>query len=48
MYKNESSSSRHYTHVKMPKKKTTIASNEPNVSFKTFDASYVLTNKSEK
>jgi hypothetical protein len=48
MYKNESSSSRHSTHVKMPKKKTPIASNEPNVSFKTFDASYVLTNKSEK
>jgi hypothetical protein len=48
MYKNESSSSRHSTHVKMPKKKTPIALNEPNVSFKTFDASYVLTNKSEK
>jgi hypothetical protein len=30
----------------MPKKKTSIASNEPNISFKTFDASYVLTNKS--
>jgi 3D (Asp-Asp-Asp) domain-containing protein len=45
MYKNEASSSRHSTHVKMPKKKTPIASNEPNVSFKTFDASYVLTNK---
>jgi 3D (Asp-Asp-Asp) domain-containing protein len=48
MYKNEASSSRHSTHVKMPKKKTTTASNEPNVSFKTFDASYVLTNKSGK
>jgi hypothetical protein len=48
MYKNEASSSRHSTHVKMPKKKTPIASNEPNVSFKTFDASYVLTNKSGK
>jgi hypothetical protein len=48
MYKNETSSSRHSTHVKMPKKKTPIASNEPNVSFKTFDASYVLTNKSGK
>jgi hypothetical protein len=32
----------------MPKKKTHIASNEPNISFKTFDASYVLTNKSGK
>jgi hypothetical protein len=48
MYKNESSSSRHSTHVKMPKKKTPAASNEHNVSFKTFDASYVLTNKSGK
>jgi hypothetical protein len=38
MYKNEASSSRHSTHVKMPKKKSPIASNEPNVSFKTFDA----------
>jgi hypothetical protein len=47
MYKNEASSSRHSTHVKMPKKNPT-ASNEPNVSFKTFDASYVLTNKSCK
>jgi 3D (Asp-Asp-Asp) domain-containing protein len=48
MYKNEASSSRHYTHVKMPKRKTPTASNEPNISFKTFDASYVLTNKSGK
>jgi hypothetical protein len=48
MYKNEASSSRHSTHVKMPKKKTPIASNESNISFKTFDASYVLTNKSGK
>jgi ubiquinone biosynthesis protein UbiJ len=48
MYKNEASSSGHSTHVKMPKKKTPTASNEPNVSFKTFDASYVLTNKSDK
>jgi 3D (Asp-Asp-Asp) domain-containing protein len=48
MYKNEVASSRHSTHVKMPKKKTPTASNEPNVSFKTFDASYVLTNKSGK
>jgi hypothetical protein len=29
-------------------KKSLFASNEPNVSFKTFDASYVLTNKSGK
>jgi hypothetical protein len=48
MYKNETSSSRQSTHVKLPKKKTPTASNEPNVSFKTFDASYVLTNKSGK
>jgi 3D (Asp-Asp-Asp) domain-containing protein len=45
MYKNEASSSRHSTHAKIPKKKSPIASNEPNVSFKTFDASYVLTIK---
>jgi hypothetical protein len=32
----------------MPKKKTPVASNEHNISFKTFDASYVLTNKSGK
>jgi prefoldin subunit 5/3D (Asp-Asp-Asp) domain-containing protein len=48
MYMNEASSSRHSTHVKLPKKKTPTASSEPNVSFKTFDASYVLTNKSGK
>jgi hypothetical protein len=48
MYKNEASSSRHTTHIKMPKKKIPNASNEHNISFKTFDASYVLTNKSEK
>jgi hypothetical protein len=48
MYKNEASSSRHSTHIKMPKKKTPTASNEPNVPFETFDASYVLTNKSGK
>jgi hypothetical protein len=48
MYKIEASSSRQSTHVKLPKKKSPIASNEPNVSFKTFDASYVLTNKSGK
>jgi hypothetical protein len=45
MYKNEASSSRHTTHVKMPRKKIPTASNEHNISFKTFDASYVLTNK---
>jgi hypothetical protein len=48
MYKNETSSSRHPTHVKMPKKKTPTTSNEPNVSFNTFGASYVLTNNSGK
>jgi hypothetical protein len=48
IYKNEASSSSRSTHVKMPKKKTPIASNAHNVSFKTFDASYVLTNKSGK
>jgi hypothetical protein len=48
MYKNEASSSRHSTHVKMPKRKTPAASNDHNISFKTFDASYVLTNKSGK
>jgi hypothetical protein len=45
MYKNEASSSRHTTHVKMPRKKIPAVSNEHNVSFKTFDTSYVLTNK---
>jgi hypothetical protein len=34
--------------LKCLKKKTHTASNEPNISFKTFDASYVLTNKSGK
>jgi hypothetical protein len=48
MYKNDASSSRHTTHVKLPRKKIPAASNEHNVSFKTFDASYVLTNKSGK
>jgi hypothetical protein len=48
IYKNEASSSRHSTHVKMIKKKSPAASNEPNISFKTFDASYVLTKKSGK
>jgi hypothetical protein len=48
MYKNEASSSRHTTNVKMPKKKIPNASNGHDISFKTFDASYVLTNKSGK
>jgi hypothetical protein len=48
IYKNEASSSRRSTHAKMPKRKSPIASNEPSISFKTFDASYVLTNKSGK
>jgi hypothetical protein len=34
--------------IKMPKKKIPSTSNEHNISFKTFDASYVLTNKSGK
>jgi hypothetical protein len=34
--------------AKLPKKKTPMASNDSNISFKTFDASYVLTNKSGK
>jgi hypothetical protein len=45
MYRNEASSSRHPTHIKMPKRKINNASNEHNISFKTFDASYVLTKK---
>jgi hypothetical protein len=48
MYKSDTSSSRQSTHDNLPKKKTPIASIEPNISFKTFDASYVLTNKSDK
>jgi hypothetical protein len=48
MYKSKTSSSRQSTHAKLPKKKTPIASNDHNISFKTFDASYVLTNKSGK
>jgi hypothetical protein len=48
MYKNEAPSSRQSTHVKLPKKKSPTASNDHNLSFKTFDASYVLTNKSSK
>jgi hypothetical protein len=47
-YKNEASSSRNTTRIKLPKKKIPTASNEHNISFKTFDASYVLTNKSGK
>jgi hypothetical protein len=45
MYKNEASSSRHTKHVKMPRKEIPTASNKHNISFKTFYASYVLTNK---
>jgi hypothetical protein len=48
MYKNEASSSRNSTRIKMPKKKIVNASNEHDISFKTFDASYVLINKSGK
>jgi hypothetical protein len=48
MYKGETSSSRQPTRAKLPKKKTPSASNEHSLSFKTFDASYVLTNKSGK
>jgi hypothetical protein len=48
MYKSDTSSSRQSTHAKLPKKKTPKASNNHNVSFRTFDASYVLTNKSGK
>jgi hypothetical protein len=48
MYKGETSSSRQSTRARLPKKKTPIVSNDSNISFKTFDASYVLTNKSGK
>jgi hypothetical protein len=48
MYKGETSSSRQSTRAKLSKKKTPSASNEPSISFKTFDASYILTNKSGK
>jgi hypothetical protein len=48
MYKSEASSSKQSTHVKLSKKKSPTTSNEPNISFKTFDASYFLTNKSGK
>ena len=36
------------THTKLPRKKTINASNDHAISFKTFDASYVLTSKSGK
>jgi hypothetical protein len=48
MYKGETSSSRQPTRAKLPKKITPSAPNDRNISFKTFDASYVLTNKSDK
>jgi hypothetical protein len=48
IYKGDTSSSRQSTRAKLPKRKAPIASNDHNVSFKTFDASYVLTNKSGK
>jgi hypothetical protein len=48
MYSNEASSSRHPTHIKIPKKKIANASNEHCISFKTFDAFFVLKNKSGK
>jgi hypothetical protein len=48
MYKGETSSSRQPTRAKLPKKKTPSASNDHSILFKTFDASYVLTNKSGK
>jgi hypothetical protein len=45
---NEASNSRHTTHIKLPKRKNANASNEHSISFKTFHASFVLTNKSDK
>jgi hypothetical protein len=48
IYENEASSSRHTTQVNMPKKKIVDASNEPSISFKNFDASFIITNKSDK
>jgi hypothetical protein len=48
IYKGETSISRQPTRAKLPKKRTPSASNEHSISFKTFDASYVLTNKSGK
>jgi hypothetical protein len=44
MYKGETSNSRQSTRAKLPKRKTP-ASNDHNIAFKTFDASYVLTSK---
>jgi hypothetical protein len=50
IYKNKASSSRHsISHkkiVKMPKKRIDDASHEPGLSFKTFDAPFVLIGKS--
>jgi hypothetical protein len=48
MYSNKASISRHSTHIKMRKKKIANASNEHSISFNTFGASFVLTNKSGK
>ena len=52
IYANEASISRHSTShdktTKMPKMKIVDASHESELSFKTFDASYVLTSKSGK
>jgi hypothetical protein len=48
MNSNDASSSRHTTHIKMPKKRIVNAPNEHSISFKTFDASFVLTKKSGK
>jgi hypothetical protein len=45
IYSNGASSSRPKTHIKMPKKKIVDSSNEHSISFKTFDASFILTNK---
>jgi hypothetical protein len=46
MYKGETYSSRQSTRAKLPKKKNPTASNDHNISFKTLDASCVITNKS--
>jgi hypothetical protein len=52
IYKNEESISSHSTShdktAKMTKKKIDDASHDPKLSFKTFDASFVLTKKSDK
>jgi hypothetical protein len=48
VYSNEASSSSHTTHIKMPKNKIANASNEHSISFKTFNAYFMLTNKSGK